>query len=80
VPKRKKGVFLEGLIIPNTLREFFAELSYLFPQNEGNCRGKKRTESRSLSRFNPSGINPLFYYFSPLFFQDNPKVTELFAW
>ena len=24
-----------------------------------------------LSHFNPSGINPLFYYLSPLFFQDN---------
>jgi hypothetical protein len=35
------------------------------------------TGNGSLSRFNPSEINPFFYYFSSLFLQDNPKVIGL---
>ncbi len=40
-PREKDRVFPRGLKIPNKLRKFFAELPYPFPQNEGNCRGKK---------------------------------------
>ena len=35
---------------------------------------------RLLYVFNPSTLNPLFYYFSPFVFQDNLKITGLLSW
>ena len=37
------------------------------------------TGGGSIPLFNPSGIDLLFYYFSPLFFQGNQKVSGLFS-
>jgi len=41
---------------------------FIFPLNFFNVSG-----DGSISRFNPSGINPLFYYFSSLF-PGHPRV------